>query len=297
MPSAETEPSQKPVVRPPSLRIAIQGYPGAFHEIAARQYLHPQSLDIVAAHTFEDLIALVEAGEQADAGLMAVENTLAGTILSNYRLLQASQLRAVGEVYLRIRQNLLVLPGAQLQELREVHSHPVAIAQCLTFFEKYPHIKLIENADTALSARMVAESGRTDIGAIGSELAASLYGLIVLSPAIETNKHNFTRFLVLQRQEAKSLPVAPQIPDKVSLSFAVDHQVGSLYKVLAVLAAYNLNLTKIQSSPIIGRPWEYSFFIDFIADGKVSYAQAIEAIQPITRELKIIGIYPQGQRE
>lgn len=297
MPSAETEPSQKPVVRPSSLRIAIQGYPGAFHEIAARQYLHPQPLDIVAAHTFEDLIALVEAGEQADAGLMAVENTLAGTILSNYRLLQASQLRAVGEVYLRIRQNLLVLPGAQLQELREVHSHPVAIAQCLSFFEKYPHIKLIENADTALSARMVAESGRTDIGAIGSELAASLYGLRVLAPAIETNKHNFTRFLVLQRQEAERLPVTPQIPDKVSLSFAVDHQVGSLYKVLAVLAAYNLNLTKIQSSPIIGRPWEYSFFIDFIADGKVSYAQAIEAIQPITRELKIIGIYPQGQRE
>ncbi len=297
MSSTETESSQKPAVRQPCLRIAIQGYPGAFHEIAARQYLHPQPLDIVAAHTFEDLIALVEAGEQADAGLMAVENTLAGTILSNYRLLQASQLQAVGEVYLRIHQNLLVLPGARLQALREVHSHPVAIAQCLAFFEKYPHIKLIENADTALSARMVAESGRTDIGAIGSELAAGLYGLEVLAPAIETNKHNYTRFLVLQRQQAESLTLAKQLPDKVSLSFSVDHQVGSLYKVLAVLAAYNLNLTKIQSSPIIGRPWEYSFFIDFIADGKVSYAQAIEAIRPITRELKIIGIYPQGQRE
>jgi len=234
----------------------------------------------VAAHTFEDLIALVEAGEQADAGLMAVENTLAGTLLGNYRLLQASRLRAVGEVYLRIRQNLLVLPGARLQELREVHSHPVAIAQCLAFFEKHPHIKLIENADTALSARMVAESGRTDIGAIGSELAADLYGLEVL-----------------ERREAEDLLLSAQTPDKVSLSFSVDHQVGSLYKVLAVLAAYNLNLTKIQSSPIIGRPWEYAFFIDFIADGKVSYAQAIEAIQPITRELTIMGIYPQGQRE
>lgn len=298
MTASETATSSSPDTdSAPALRIAIQGYAGAFHEIAARRFLAGSPVEIVPAHTFEDLVTMVEAGEQADLGLMAVENTLAGTLLGNYRLLNGSPLRAVGEVYLRIRQNLLTLPGVDVAQLSEVHSHPIAIAQCLAFFERHPHIKLIENADTALSARMVSERGQPEVGAIASALAADMYGLEVLAPGIETNKQNYTRFLVLQRPGAAALPGIGALPDKASISFTVDHEVGSLYKVLAVLAAYHVNLTKIQSAPIIGRPWEYLFFVDFVTEGAVGFRQAIEAIQPITRELKVLGVYPQGEKE
>lgn len=297
MTATETESTTTDTESSGPLRVAIQGYAGAFHEIAARRFFTGRELEIVPAHTFDDLVAMVETGEQADLGLMAVENTLAGTLLSNYRLLNASTLQATGEVYLRIRQNLLTLPGVQIDELKEVHSHPIAIAQCLAFFEQYPHIKLIENADTALSARQVQEQGQRHIGAIASTLAADMYGLEVMAASIETNKHNHTRFLVLQRPQSPQQVFTEAPIDKVSLSFTVDHTVGSLYKVLAVLAAYGVNLTKIQSAPIIGRPWEYLFFVDFMAEGALSYAQALEAIQPITNDLKVLGIYPHGDKE
>ncbi len=274
------------------LRVAIQGVPGAFHEIAARHYFSPATVDIVPALTFEELVGMVEKGAQADVGLMAMENTLAGGLMSNFRLLNESRLQAAGEVFLRIRQNLMALPGTGVQDLREVHSHPIAIAQCREFFRQYPHIRLVEAEDTALSARNILEQQLPDVGAIGSSLAAELYGLNMLAESIETNKKNQTRFLVLQREnEVQEQPQS----DKVSLSFTVDHEVGSLYKVLAVLAAYQANLTKIQSMPIIGKPWEYLFFLDFVAEGNLSHQQAVEAIRPITRHLKVLGIYPKGR--
>jgi len=273
------------------LRVSIQGYAGAFHEIAARHCFRDTPLEIVPAHTFEDLIAMVERGEQADVGLMAIENTLAGSLMHNYKLLHKSSLSITGEVYLRIKQNLMALPGQRIEGLHEVHSHPIAIAQCLKFFERYPHIHLVETVDTAWSARNIREKGMEGVGAIASTLAAGLYQMEILAEGIETNKKNHTRFLVLQGDR----PAPEEEAEKVSLCFSVDHTVGSLYKVLAVLAAYNANLTKIQSAPIIGRPWEYRFFLDFVTEGKVGHQQAIEAIMPLAHNLKVLGVYRKGE--
>lgn len=276
-----------------TMRIGIQGFSGAFHEIAARQFFGNQTIDIVPAHTFSELVDGIEKGEQMDAGLMAIENTLAGSLMDNYRLLLESQLKVSGEVFLRIQQNLLTLPGVRIEDLKEVHSHPVAIAQCRAFFSQYPHIQLVETFDTALSARDVKENNWKHIGAIASSLAANLYDLEICAPAIETNKHNHTRFLVLEKQDAIQTTAKT---NKVSLSFTVDHEVGSLYKILAVLAAYNVNLTKIQSAPIIGKPWEYLFFVDFVMQD-LPWEQAIEAIRPITKELHVLGAYPEGVKQ
>lgn len=273
------------------LRVCIQGYAGAFHEIAARLYFEHEQVEIVPAMTFEDLVETLEEGKNADIGLMAIENTLAGSLMSNYHLLNATSLVVTGEVYLRIRQNLMALPGQAIGDIHEVYSHPIAIAQCRAFFRNYPHIRLIEAEDTALSARQLRDHSQKGVGAIASVLAAEMYDLELLASSIETNKKNHTRFLVLQRPEHAVTVVDA---DKVSLSFTVDHEVGSLYKVLAVLAAYQVNLTKIQSAPIIGKPWEYQFFLDFVTEGKVGYEQAIDAIRPLTHELKIFGIYKRG---
>lgn len=273
------------------MRVSIQGYAGAFHEIAARHCFKETPIDIVPAHTFEDLIRMVELKEQADVGLMAIENTLAGSLMHNYKLLNESKLAITGEVYLRIKQNLMALPGQRIENLREVHSHPIAIAQCREFFARYPHIQLVETADTALSARNIREKELEGIGAIASMLAANIYGMEVLAESIETDKRNHTRFLVLKQDQNV---LRDGEAEKISLSFAVDHEVGSLYKVLAVLAAYNANLTKIQSTPIIGHPWEYLFFLDFVMEGRVGFQQAIDAIKPLTHNLRVLGMYAKG---
>lgn len=273
-----------------SLSISIQGYPGAFHEIAARRYFGTQTVAIQPAATFSDVVAQVESGA-TDVGLMAIENTLAGSLMDNYGLLQECRLRISGEVYLRIRQQLVGLEGTSLEQLEEVHSHPIAIAQCRQFFQPFPGIRLVETVDTALSARQVKESGNPRRGAIASSLAAELYGLHILASDIETNKKNHTRFLVLEPETDEQLA-----GNKVSLSFSVDHTSGSLHRVLAVLAAYGLNLTKIQSTPIIGHPWEYRFYIDFLIEGTIGWQEAINGIRPITRDLRILGVYLQGEK-
>lgn len=273
-------------------RVSIQGYAGAFHEIAARHCFQDETLEIIPAHTFSDLVEQVEKGEDSDIGLMAIENTLAGSLMSNYSLLNEAKLKITGEVFLRIKQNLLVLPGQKIEDLKEVHSHPIAIAQCREFFAQYPHIRLVETVDTALSAKLVKEQQLKSVGAIASTLAAELYGLEVLAAGIETNKKNHTRFLVLERRE--EIVPSPDA-DKVSLCFSVNHEVGGLYRVLGVLAAYNANLTKIQSAPIIGKPWEYMFFLDFVSEGDLSYEQAIEAIRPLTHTLHVMGVYHRGE--
>lgn len=274
-----------------NLRVGIQGFPGAFHEIAARLCFEGRPIDIVPCLTFEELVEKLEAGEEMDAALMAIENSLAGSLMANYKLLDQANLMAVGEVYLRVKQNLMVLPGVKIEDLTEVHSHPVAIEQCLEFFRQYPHIQLIRTEDTALSARNVREKGLKTVGAIASTLAADLYEMEILAESIETNKKNYTRFLVLQRADQA---ITDPDADKVSISFGVSHTVGSLHKVLAILSAYNFNMSKIQSAPIIGQPWEYRLFIDYVAEGHVSVDQAYEALRPVTHNLKLLGAYKQG---
>ncbi len=177
-----------------NLRVGIQGFPGAFHEIAARLCFEGRPIDIVPCLTFEELVEKLEVGEEMDAALMAIENSLAGSLMANYKLLDQANLMAVGEVYLRVKQNLMVLPGVKIEDLTEVHSHPVAIEQCLDFFRQYPHIQLIRTEDTALSARNIREKGLLTVGAIASTLAADLYEMEILAESIETNKKNYTRF-------------------------------------------------------------------------------------------------------
>jgi prephenate dehydratase len=274
------------------LRVCIQGFPGAFHDIAARHCFMGRPLEVVPALTFQELGRRLANKDGVDVALMAIENTLAGSLMANYKLLHELPVTIIGEVYLRIRQNLMALPGQRIEDLREVHSHPIAIDQCREYFQQYPYIRLVEIEDTALAAQNLKVNGTRGVGAIASTLAASMYGMEILASGIETNKLNFTRFLVLAH-ELDARPV--QGADKVSIHFSADHTVGFLHKILAVLAAYNINLTKIQSAPIIGRPWEYRFYVDFVAEGKVGFGQAIEAIRPLTHELRVMGAYKQGK--
>lgn len=272
-------------------KVIIQGYRGAFHEIAARNFFGDAALDIVPCDSFPELVARLERDDQL-TGMMAIENTLYGSLLQNYKLLRASNLTIIGEVYLRVAQQLLGKPGTKLEDLKEVSSHPVAIAQCKVFFQDYPKIDLVESVDTALSAKEVSESNESGLGAIASKLAAEIYNLEVISDNIETNKKNFTRFLVLQKNTGQSVG---EKANKVSIVFRARHEVGSLYKVLGILSAYNLNMTKIHSAPIVGEVWTYKFFIDFELEGLVGYHHAIEAIRPLVDDLKILGIYEKGK--
>ncbi len=278
-------------------QVAIQGVRGANHELAAREFFKPEVIEIVPCLTFSELFERVKA-DSSIYGIVAIENTLVGSILSNYTLLKDSGLVIIGEYKLRIKHNLMVLPGQRIEDLKEVHSHPMALMQCEAFFKNYPHIKLIESDDTALSAREIAENGLTGIGAVAPALAAELYGLEILNAGIETNKKNFTRFLIVS-DRAKT-EVAYLVMDnrvhKSSLAFSLDHEEGSLSKVLTILAFYNINLTKIQSNPVVGHEWEYIFYIDLTFNSYTRYLQSLDAIRPLCKKLRVLGEYEQGKQ-
>jgi prephenate dehydratase len=224
---------------------------------------------------------------------MAIENSIAGSILPNYSLLQDSTMVVIGEIYLRIKQNLVALKGTKVENITEVYSHPIAILQCQAFFDNFPHIKLIDSIDTALSAKEIADNKLKNIGAIASTLAATNYGLEIISEGIETNKMNYTRFLILSDRKGHVRP-DPEA-NKASLTFTLAHEIGSLSKILSILSFYNINLTKIQSNPILGKDWQYHFFIDVTFDDYKYYRQAIDAIRPFTSELNIFGEYRKGK--
>ncbi len=274
------------------LRVAIQGVAGSFHEIAARHYFG-DGIDIVAAESFIHLFAAVS-DRQADYGTVAIENSVAGSILPNYTLLRDAGHHIHGEIYLRISQNLMALPGQRIDALTEVHSHPMAIAQSRQFFDAYPDIRLIESSDTASSAKRIADHRLAGIGAIGSELAADLYGLEIIAPGIETNHRNYTRFLIVSSEERQADWEEPA--NKASLCFSLPHTVGSLSHVLSTLAFYGIDLTKIQSLPIIGKEWQYLFYIDVVFTDFPRYRQALSAIRPLTDIFQVLGEYHQGDR-
>ncbi len=273
-------------------RIVIQGGYGAFHEIAALQYFDNDTVEILPRDTFNDLMAALKA-DKADYGIMAIENSLAGSILPNYSLLKDSPMNIIGEVYMRIRQNLVALPGQKISDLNEVFSHPMAILQCQVFFDQYDDIRLIESMDTALSAKKIRDENLDGVGAIASKLAAEKYELEIIASSIETNKKNYTRFLILGNGQHDI--VSKEDVNKASLHFALSHDIGSLSKILSILSYYDINLSKIQSMPIIGEDWEYHFYIDVeIADYKL-YLQSVEAIKPFTSDLGILGEYKRGK--
>ena len=269
-------------------RIAIQGYKGCFHEQAARNfYATDDSPAIVECDTFEDLYRALGAG-LADAAVMAIENTVSGGLLHNFELLRKYDRKVKGEVYLRIRQNLMALPGQSLRELREVRTHYMAINQTRAFFEKEcPWIHLVESEDTAKSAADVAEKKLKGVGAVASELAAELFGLEILRPGIETYKQNFTRFLVFD----DSLEVPEDEINKASICFTLPHKPGSLAHILTILSFYDMNLTRIQSLPIPGREWQYFFYADIKFGSYERYQQALAAVRPLIEDLDILGEY------
>ena len=272
-------------------RIVIQGVPGAFHEIATRYFYKGETVKIVPAETFDELIKTTANIDEADGALMAIENTISGSLMYNYQLLNQSDLHIVGEVSLRIRQNLMVLPGHTIENITEVYSHPVAIAQCRKFFKQYPHIKLIEAEDTALSAKRVWDNQMKHAGAIASSLAASMYKLDIIAPSIETYKSNYTRFLVLSTDESKVKEF-----NKVSICFSLPHATGSLSNVLTGLSLNNANLTKIQSAPLPDSGFEYLFFVDFLLEKEKDFDSIMNVLEKHTSQLRILGKYQEGEQ-
>ena len=273
-------------------KIAIQGGYGAFHEIAAINYFENENIEIVPKNTFKDLFTALKNG-LVDYGITAIENSLAGSILPNYTLLLESNMKIIGEIYLRIKQNLVALPGQSLSDIKEIYSHPMAILQCQKFFEKHPTIKLIDSIDTALSAKEIHEKNLTGVGAIASSLAARKYNLDVIASSIETNKMNYTRFLILEGKNG--VTANDGVINKSSITFAIAHEIGCLSKVLSILSYYNINLSKIQSMPIIGEKWEYQFYVDLELNDLKLYKQAIDAIKPFTSNLQVLGEYLKGK--
>lgn len=272
-------------------KIAIQGGYGAFHEIASLHYFENEEIEIVPRKTFKDLFHSLN-NSHVDYGITAIENSLAGSILPNYGLILESSMEIVGEIYLRIQLNLVALPGQKITDLKEVYSHPMAILQCQKFFEDYPEIRLIDSHDTALSAKKISEEKLKGVGAIASHLAAEKYGLEIMAAGIETNKKNYTRFLILGEKNGKENHGEV---NKASLHFTVSHQFGSLAKVLITFSFYNINLSKIQSMPIVGKGWEYQFYADVEFNDHGIYKQALAAIRPFTGELNVLGEYQKGK--
>ena len=276
-------------------KIALQGVRGCFHEIAARAYFRNEDLEIVECKSFKDVFEAMKK-DSSLLGIIAIENTIAGSLLPNHDLLRNSNSWIIGEHKLRVKQNLCVLPEDQLSDIREVRSHPIALMQCGDFLDTHPDWKLVETEDTALSAREIARTNGHGQAAICGTLAAEIYGLKVLAPGIETNKRNFTRFLMLaDKWQADDMNKDKEI-NKASLVFAVSHQPGALSKVLSIFSFYDINLTKIQSLPIVGREWEYLFYIDVTFDDYLRYKQSLDAIAPLTKNLKILGEYASGEQ-
>lgn len=272
------------------IQVAIQGGAGAFHEIAARNHFNA-NLEVIPCDTFEELINQVS-NQNVTYGIMAIENTVAGSLIPNYVLLRENPVKVIGEEYLRIKQNLVALPGQKVEDISEVHSHYMAIAQTRKYFASLPHIRLVESIDTALSAKEIQDKQIVGRAAIASKLAAEKYGLEILAHSIETNKKNYTRFLVITHRDT---PVHLNgSRTKASVSFSLPDQPGSLSQVLSVLAFYGLSLSKIQSMPIVGRAFEYFFHIDLLYSDYNRYQQALEAIRPLITDLQILGEYAQG---
>lgn len=274
-------------------KIAIQGYEGSFHQIAAMAYFN-EDIDIIPARSFSDLITISGNTDQCDGGVMAIENSIAGSILSNYSLLQESGLIITGEVYLRIKQNLLALPGQTIEDIREVHSHPMALFQCRQFFKQFPGIKLIESEDTALSAKKINEDQLSGTGAIASDLTAKLFQLEILEEGIETVSNNYTRFLILSK---KANPGISPGHNKSSLYFKVQHEPGSLARALLAISEAKVNLSKIQSFPVLGSEWQYYFHVDIEFEEQEQFFNALTALKTLTAELKIFGTYKKGRTE
>jgi len=267
-------------------KIAIQGWHGSFHHLALNNYFN-NPVEIVCCGQFSDMFTLL-ANNEVDSILLAIENSVAGSIHNNYKLLKNHNFKITGEIYLRIVQNLIGLKGQKIENISEIKSHSMALAQCTDFLNKFSHIKASESVDTALSAKEISEENKPGIATIGCSMAADIYGLEIIAESIENNKENYTRFLIVEKENLNINF------NKVSLYFTLPHKVGSLADVLNTTAKYNLNLTKIESLPVLGAKWKYEFYIDLIVDNLEIYEKALKIILSQTLELKVLGEYKEG---
>lgn len=275
-------------------RIAIQGEVGSFHDITAHHYFEGEQLQIICCSTFEEVFENMKQ-DPTVIGIMAIENTIAGSLLHNYELLRLNGMAVVGEHKTHISHCICALPGQKIKDLKEVHSHPVALMQCQNYLSKHKNLKMVEDEDTAGSAKWIAENQEMGVAALCHADAARLYGLEVLEDHIEDNPHNYTRFLVMTDPRKADFLRSLTDSDKSSIVFSLPHEEGSLSQVLSILSFYKINLTKIQSLPIIGREWEYMFYVDVTYDDLTRYRQSIDAITPLTKDLIILGEYTSAK--
>jgi prephenate dehydratase len=272
------------------MKIAIQGEAGCFHDMAARQYFAEDDIEIIPCTTFDITLNTVKEGV-ADFALMAIENARAGSILYNYTLIRESGLKILGEHNLRVRQNLMAIPGQTISDINEIRSHPIALSQCMSFLNDHPGITLIESNDTAGSARIISENSLKGVAAIASSNAASLYGLDILASGIETYQMNYTRFLVVGSKSRGN-----RNGNKSSVCFSVNHKPGSLANVLVKLAEMNINLSKIQSVPRLNGSWEYMFYLDLELGPDTNIEMIQNELNEYTTDLEVLGIYNRGDK-
>jgi len=272
------------------MRIAIQGEKGCFHEVAARQYFSNDSIELVPCTTFDHTLIAVK-DNQADFAMMAIENARSGSILYNYTLIRESGMKILGEHNLRVRQNLMALPGQTIMAIREIRSHPIALSQCMTYLNHLRGVTLIESDDTAGSARYISENRLKAVAAIAPSISADIYGLEILASGIETYKKNYTRFLVLGNERD-----ARRDGNKVSISFLTGHKPGSLAAVLVRLAELEINLSKIQSVPRLNGDWEYMFYADLELNPDHDIDLIRNVLENYALELEVLGIYNKGDK-
>lgn len=272
------------------MKVAIQGIKGSFHHIVAESYFS-KDIELTECMTFSEMPKLLKE-KKVDALVMAIENSIAGSILPNYALIDKYHLEIIGEYHLSIHQNLMALKGQSIEDIKEVYSHPMAILQCADFFENYPHIKLIEDKDTAEVAKRIHDNQLKGVGAIASNLAAKIYELEIIAAEIQTIKNNATRFFILDQQEE----VKNENANKASIRFTASHEIGSLGDILTVFGKNNVNLSKIQSMPVIDEPWKYAFFADLSFQKYEDYEKSLEAIAPKVKTLKKLGEYTRSKR-
>ncbi|XMO87520.1 prephenate dehydratase [Algibacter sp. AS12] len=271
-------------------KVAIQGVIGSFHHIVSQEFFS-NPVDVIECMTFDRVVdALIT--KECDAAIMALENSIAGSIIPNYALIDKYGLHIVGEHYLDIQHNLMVLPDQNIADIKEVYSHPMALLQCKEFFKQYPHIKLVEDKDTAEVARRIQEKNIPGIGAIASVKAAEIFELDILAHSIQTIKHNETRFVIVKRKNAE---VLESEINKASVKFEANHKRGSLATILNVMSDCKLNLTKIQSLPIVETPWKYAFFVDVTFENYLDFKKAKSVIDIMGDDFKVLGEYKNAK--
>lgn len=273
-----------------SLKVAIQGIDSSFHHQAVQKLFPNEEIHLLTCESFEKVTTAVNNGN-ADFGVIAIENTIVGSILPNYGLIDKGHFEILAETVLNIQMYVMALESESIHDIKEIHSHPVALLQCRDYLQKFPpQFKVIEGKDTASEAKRIKDQNLTGVAAIAGKQVAEKFGLKILDSNIQDIKENHTRFVLLGKEKQSSRQA-----DKASLKFVLEHNVGSLGNVLSLLTTFNINLTKIQSLPIVGKPWQYAFFVDVVFEDESFFFEVMEMLKKTVKELKILGVYKQDE--